>query len=143
MILKDLKNFSQNIQKNNFIINTILKTNNNFDIIFIQKPSWTTLQSIPSLSTCECDPLVGIVNHPNWLTSAREPNMINNCPRVIIFINIRLSSLCFSFCKDIVNYRDILLTSFFNNSDIFWLMNIYSDSSHSMIKYLKDTEFNI
>ena len=39
MILKDLKFFSQNIQKNNFIINTILKTNNNFDIIFIQKPS--------------------------------------------------------------------------------------------------------
>ena len=38
MILKDLKNFSQNVQKNNFTINTILKTNN-FDIIFIQKPS--------------------------------------------------------------------------------------------------------
>jgi len=38
MILKDLKNFSQNIQKNNFIINTILKIYNNFDIIFIQEP---------------------------------------------------------------------------------------------------------
>ena len=38
MILKDLKIFSQNVQKNNFTINTILKTNN-FDIIFIQKPS--------------------------------------------------------------------------------------------------------
>ena len=35
MILKDLKIISQNIQKNNFIINTILKTNNTFNIIFI------------------------------------------------------------------------------------------------------------
>ena len=39
MILKDLKIFSQSVQKNNFIINMILKTNNNFDIIFIQEPS--------------------------------------------------------------------------------------------------------
>ena len=39
MILKDLKIFLQNIQKNNFIINTILKINNNFDIIFIQELS--------------------------------------------------------------------------------------------------------
>ena len=35
MILKHLKIFSQNIQKNNFIINIILKINNNFNIIFI------------------------------------------------------------------------------------------------------------
>ena len=60
-----------------------------------------------------------------------------------MFINIRLSSLCFSFCKDIVNHRDILLTLFFNNGDIFWLMNIYTDSSYFAIKYLKDTKFNI
>ena len=30
MILKDLKIFSQNIQKNNFMINTILKVNPEF-----------------------------------------------------------------------------------------------------------------
>jgi len=141
--LKDLKVFSQNIQKNNFIINTILETNNNFNIIFIQKLSWTTLQSIPSPSTCKGNPLVEVVNHPNWLTFAREPDTINNCPRVVMFINIRLSSLHSLFHKDIVNHRDILLTSFLNNGDIFWLINIYSDFSHSVIKYLKDTEFNI
>ena len=39
MILENLKIFSQNIWKNNFIIKTILKTHFNFDIIFIQKPS--------------------------------------------------------------------------------------------------------
>ena len=97
----------------------ILETNNNFNIIFIQEPSWTILQSISSPSTCKGNPLVGVVNHPNWLTFAREPDTINDCPRVVMFINIRLSSLCFLFHKNIVNRRDILLTSFFNNSDIF------------------------
>ena len=128
MILKDLKKFSQNIQKNNFIINTILETNNNFNIIFIQELSWTTLCSISSPSNCKGNPLVGVVNHSNWLTFAREPDATNDCPRVVMFINIRLSSFHFSFHKDVINHRDILLAPFFNNGNIFWLMNIYSDS---------------
>ena len=84
-----------------------------------------------------------IVNHPNWLTFARDLVMTNDHPRVAIFINTRLSLLRFSLCKDIINYRDILLSSFFNNGVIYWIMNIYSDSSHSAIKYLKDMEFNL
>jgi len=35
MIIKDLEIFSQNIQKNNSIVNTILETQSDFDIIFI------------------------------------------------------------------------------------------------------------
>jgi len=121
MIIKDLKIFSQNIRKNNFIINTILEINNNFDIIFIQEPSWTTIRSIPSSADNEDVSLVGIVNHPNWLTFVRELDTINDCPRVMIFINIRLSSFCFSFCKDIIDHRDIILVSFFINSKLFGL----------------------
>ena len=86
---------------------------------------------------------MGIVNHPNWLMFAREPVSLNDLPRVAIFINIRLLSLHFSLHKDIINHRDILLLSFFNNGDIFWIMNAYSDSSHSTIKYFKDMELNI
>ena len=143
MILKNLKIFSQNIRKNNFIINTILEVNHNFDIIFIQELSWTTMRSISSSDNWESVLLVNISNYPNWLTFVREPDMINDCLKFIIFINIRLLSFCFSFHKDIINHRDILLISFFNNSDIFWIMNIYLDSFHSAIKYFKDTEVNI
>jgi len=143
MILKDLKIFSQNVQKNNFLINTILKVNQNFDIIFIQEPLWTTIRSISSSANCEGAPLVDIPNHPNWLTFAREPYSANDSPRVIIYVNIRLSSFRFSFHKDIVNHKDILLASFFNNNNIFWIMNFYSDSSHFTLKYLKDTEVNV
>ena len=113
MILKDLKIFSQNVWKNNFLINTLLEVNKSFDIIFIQEPLWTTLRTIPSSTNCEGIPLVGIPNHPNWLTFAREPCSSNDPPRVIIYINVRLSSFHFSLWKDIINHKDILLASFF------------------------------
>ena len=143
MILKDLKIFSQNIQKNNFLINTVLEVNQNFDIIFIQEPLWTILRTIPSSTNSEGIPLLGVPNYPNWLTFTREPCLTNDSPRVIIYINVRLSSFCFSLHKDIINHCDILLASFLNNSIMYWIMNIYSDSSHSTLKYLKDTEVNI
>ena len=130
----------QNIRKNNLIVNTILEVNFNFDIIFIQEPSWSTIHFIPSSRCYEGESLVGITNHSNWLTFARTSEIENDFLRVIIYVNIRLSSLCFSLHKDVINYRDILLVLFFNNNDVFWLMNIYSNSSHSALKYLKDTE---
>ena len=64
----------------------------------------------------------------------------NDFSRVIIYVNIRLASFHFSLCKDIINYRDILLVSFFNNNNVFWLINVYSDSSYTALKYLKNTE---
>ena len=143
MILKDLKLFPQKVQKNKFIINLILEINYDFDIIFIQEPSWTTIRSIPSLENCEGISLVGISNHPNWLTFARESNLANDSPRVIIYVNIRLSSLRFSLYKDIINHRDILLVYFSNNNVVSWIMNVYSDSAHFALKYLKSSETNI
>ena len=63
--------------------------------------------------------------------------------KVIAYVNICLSSLCFLFYKDIINYRDIILISFFNNNICYYIMNIYSDSSYTALKYLKDTEVDI
>jgi len=58
-------------------------------------------------------------------------------------IYIRLSSLCFSLHKNIFNYRDISIISFFNQNDIFFLINVYLDSSQSALNYLKNTKANI
>ena len=140
MIFKDLNIFSQNGQKNNLIRNTILKLKADFDIIFIQEPSWLTIHTISSLRNCEGESLVGIANHPNQLTFSRSLETESDYPRVVIYVNIRLSPLCFSLCKDIINHKDILLILFFNNNNIFWLMNVYSNSSHTALKYLKNTE---
>ena len=87
--------------------------------------------------------LVGVLDYPNWLIFSRNLYNKNNSPRVITYINIQLSFFCFSLYKDIYNYRDISLISFFNNTLIFFLLNIYSDLSQLALKYLKNTEANI
>ena len=143
MIFRDIKLFSQNVQKNFLIIKTILEVKIDFNIIFIQEPSWITIWSIPSSENCKGDIIVGVTNHPNWLIFARSSANESKYLRVAIYVNIRLSSFHFLLHKDIIDYRDILLISFFNNNDIFWLMNVYSDSSHSALKYFKDTKANI
>ena len=102
-----------------------------------------TIRNIPSTTNAEGTPLIGVPNHPNWLTFVRDPCSTNDPPRVISYINIQLSSFRFSLHKDIINHQDILLVFFFNNNIIFWVINIYSDSSHSVLKYLKDVEVNI
>ena len=73
MICNILKLFSQNIHKNSLIINTILEIQTLFDIIFIQEPPWSIIQSIPSSTSCEGEELVGVPHHPNWLTFTRSP----------------------------------------------------------------------
>jgi len=143
MIIKNLKNLSQNVRKNSLIINTILKTQVYFNIILIQEPPWSKIQKIPSTLSCKGEPLMGTCHHPNWISFTRIPLVNNDFLRVITYVNIRLSSFRFLLCKDIFNHRDISLISFLNNNVCYYILNVYSDSSHLALKYLKDTEVNI
>ena len=65
MILKEICKFSQNVYKNNFVINIILGIQSAFDIIFIQELSWTYIWSIPCLNNQEREELKRVPNHPN------------------------------------------------------------------------------
>jgi len=143
MIYNKLKIFSQNVRKNTLTVNTILETHCHFDIILIQEPPWSIICSISSSTCSEGEVLVGAPHHPNWLSFARPPVTQLDFPRVLAYINICLSSFHFSLCRDIINHRDILLISFFTNNICSSIMNIYSDTSHSALKYLKNTEVNI
>ena len=143
MILKNLKIFSQNVHKNYLIINTILETQSHFDIVLIQEPPWSVIRKVPSTLNCEGKDFIGTVHHPNWLLFAGIPMNRLTFPRVTAYINIRLTSLHFSLRSDIINHTDILLISFINDHIQYFIINIYSDSSHSALKYLKDTEVNI
>ena len=96
MIINDIKIFSQNVQKNNLIVNTILETKFDFNIIFIQKPFWTTIHSISSLSNHNGDVLVETSNHPNWLMFSRTLENANNFSRAVTYVNISLKSFHFS-----------------------------------------------
>ena len=143
MIVENIKIFSQNVCKNSLLVNTLLETLTYFDIILIQEPPWSEIRKIPSSSNCKGDPLMGTSHHPNWMTFAKIPSNNKDVPKVITYVNIRLSALCFLLCKDILNHRDVSLIFFSNNNICYYIMNIYSDSSHTALKYLKDTEANI
>ena len=143
MIVKNIKILSQNVCKNLLIVNTLLETQTQFDIILIQEPPWFEICKVPSSSNSKGDSLMGIYHHPNWITFARFPLDRSDSPRVISYVNICLSSLCFLLRKDIINHRDISLISFFNSNVCYYIMNIYSDSSHTALKYLKNIKVNI
>ena len=68
---------------------------------------------------------------------------MNEYPRVLTYINIGLTRLCFSLRKDIINHKNINLISFFNNSSIYFNINIYPDNYQSALKYLKNTKINL
>ena len=135
-----LKFFSQNVRKNRLIVDTILETQHQFNIIFIQEPLQSIICSIPSSNNCEGEPLVGIPHHPNWYTFARHPTNQPNSPRVV---NIHVLCLCFSLQNNILNHRDIFCILFSNKGSIDFMLNVYSDSSQSALQYLKDTESSI
>jgi len=143
MIVKNIKILSQNVCKNLLIVNTLLETQTQFDIILIQEPPWSEICKVPSSSNSEEDSLIGTCHHSNWITFTRFLLDRSDSPRVISYVNICLSSLRFLLCKDIINHRDISLISFFNSNICYYIMNIYSDSSHTVLKYLKDTKVNI
>ena len=143
MNLKSLKILSQNVCKNTLIVQTHLETQKDYNIILIQEPPWSEIRKVLSLSNSEGNPLISTSHHPSWIMFGRTPVDSNDSPRVISYVNICLSPLWFLLCKDIINHKDINLISFFNDNTYFFILNIYSDSSHTALKYLKDTEVNI
>ena len=75
-----------------------------------------------------------------FFRSYMQPNVSS---RLITYINICLSSLRFSLKNNILQYRDISCVFFFNHRFIYFLINVYSNSSQAALKYLKNTEVEI
>jgi len=67
----------------------------------------------------------------------------SNSLRVITFINIHFSFLRFSLKNNILKHKDISCIFFFNHGSIYFLINIYSDSFQSALKYLKNTKVDM
>ena len=138
-----MKILSQNVCKNNLLINTLLETCKDYNILFIQKPQWSLIQCISSSSSEEGKEIIGFPNYLSWTMFTQSFNINNKHLRVLIYINVCLSRLCFSLKKNMINHRDINLISFFNNSFICFLFNVYLYDQQSISKYIKDTEVNL
>ena len=79
----------------------------------------------------------------SWIIFSKQLTNNNDYLRVITYINIKLSQLCFLLRKNIINYRDINLITFFNWDIICFIINIYSDDQQTALKYLKNIEINL
>jgi len=114
MILKFFKIFSQNVFKNKLFTDTILENNKDFDIFFIQESFWSFIYSVLSFISEKGEDIVEVPNHLSWNIFTRLSQIKNKHPKVLTYINIRLIKLHFLLRKDILNYKDINLISFFN-----------------------------
>ena len=119
MIIKSIKILSQNIYKNKLLLNTLLENCKNYDIIFIQEPSWSFVWYIPCTFSKEDKEMIGTPNLSSWTLFTWNYN--NEYLKILTYINIQLLRLYFSLRKNIINYKDINLIFFFNNSSMFFL----------------------
>ena len=62
---------------------------------------------------------------------------------VSFYTSIHVSLTCASLYKKTYLVIKTSIVFFFNNSNIFFILNIYSDNYQSALKYLKNTEVNL
>jgi len=137
MIKQSLTIFSQNIRKNKILTNIILENNKNIaDIIFIQEPPRFLIQYIPSHTNSLGDPLYNASNHPRWTLFFRQDSLQDNYARVATYVNKQLLRMRFTLCLDIVNHCDINVLAFHNDHNIYFIINIYSDSNQTALHFL-------
>ena len=136
--------YSQNVQKNYVLVDSLLESQKDlYDILFIQEPPWNFILFAPFTSSPSGQEVISASIHPEWTQVVRSPQDSEQMPRVMYFIHSRLSRLCFALRRDIVNYRNIQLLSFFNGGRYQFLMNIYSDDLHTAVNFLSREALNI
>ena len=119
--------YSQNVRKNYVLVDSLLESQKDlYDILFIQEPPWNFIQFAPSTTSPGGQEVVGALIYPEWTQVVQFPQDSKKMPRVICFIHSRLSRLHFSLRRNIVNYRNIQLLSFFNKGRCqFFFSSIY------------------
>jgi len=101
------------------------------------------IYQIPSSIAEEEENIIDASYHPSWIIFVRLSSDDNDYLRVITYINIKLISLRFLLRKDIFNYHDTNLISFFNHDIMGFILNVYSDHQQNVLKYLKNTKVNL
>ena len=60
----------------------------------------------------------------------------DNYARITTYVNKCLSRIRFTSQLDIVNHHDINILSFYNDQDINFIINVYSDSNQTTLQFL-------
>ena len=139
-----LRIYLQNVWKNYMLVDSLLESQKDlYNILFIQEPPWNFIRFAPSTSSSGGQKVVGAPIYPEWTQVVQFPQDSEQIPRVICFIHSRLPKLHFALKRDIVDYRDIQLLSFFNRGRCQFLMNVYSDDLYTAVNFLSRKALNI
>ena len=134
MIKYNLKIFLQNVRKNKTLTDIILETRKNIlDIILIQEPPQSLLRHIPSYTNPEGNPVYGMPKHPDWSLFILNDEYTDSYPRVVTYVNRRISRLRFSLRKDLINHQNINVIDFHNRQNINFIINVYFDSNQTAL----------
>ncbi len=67
---------NQNVAKQQLHLDVLLDNHSStYDILFIQEPPWATVRSAPSMTSVEGDPVIGALNHPEWIQMVYPPSL--------------------------------------------------------------------
>src|SRR5215469_8258181 len=81
--LSKLRIYSQNVNRNYSFLSNLLEMHKfEYDILFIQEPSWRFIRRTVSSSNLEGDVVIGLPIHPDWLTFFHRPSDDDDIPRV-------------------------------------------------------------
>src|SRR5271170_2518610 len=143
--IRDIRILSQNVNRSGPHTHELLETcGNEFDVLMIQEPSWGEIRRTRSTTDRSGDPVIGSQIHADWLTLVRPGRGADDAPRVLTYIHKRLAGLCPAWRSDLADHRDILVMSLTTaGPEPAILINVYSDSDSSGIRWLSDNAPNL
>ena len=126
------------------LVDTFLESQKDYyDIFFIQEPLWDFIYYALSTTLLEGNKVVSIPIYLDWIQVVQPPKDSEDVPWIMTFIYSCLSRLRFSLRRDVIDYCDILLLSFFNRGKCYFFINIYLDDYQSAIKFMLDQVIDI
>jgi hypothetical protein len=138
--LRDMISFlSFNVNKNYLYTETLLvhlSIQRKVDVIFLQEPPWRTIRHAPSASNLEGEEVVGPPLHQNWNVIYHKPDHLGN-PRTMCYVHKRLIKFRSSYCREIIDHRDLLLLSLQVGGSEIFALNIYNDDRATAVSFLR------
>src|ERR1700724_461374 len=128
--------YSQNVYKNYAFLSLLLEDlRDSYDIIFVQEPPWVTLRHTVSMTDREGAPMTGSPTHPSWLPVVPREAEVKR-PRVLAYVSARLTHMRPKLRTDVLSHPDIILLTLWGPAGPINLVNVYSGSNGTAIKFL-------
>jgi endonuclease/exonuclease/phosphatase family metal-dependent hydrolase len=131
--------FSFNANKNYLYTETLLvhlSLQKRVDVIFLQEPPWRTIRHTPSVKSREGKEVVRPPLHHDWSVIYCKLDQLGN-PRTMCYVHKRLVKFRPSYCREVINHRDLLLLSLQVGGHEIFALNIYNDDRATAVSFLR------